>query len=41
MLAPLADAATRPWTDIPAVAFVGGAIGIVIVIAAIREILKK
>jgi hypothetical protein len=34
-------AAERPWTDIPGVAFVGGAIGIVIVVAAIRAMFKK
>jgi hypothetical protein len=41
MLGVLAEAAPRPWTDIPGVAVVGGAIGIVIVIAAIRAMLKK
>jgi hypothetical protein len=41
MLVLLAEAAPRPWTDIPGVAVVGGAVGIVIVIAAIRAMLKK
>jgi hypothetical protein len=41
MLAHLAENAPRPWTDIPGVAFVGGAVGIVIVIAAIRAMFKK
>lgn len=41
MLAYLAQAAPRPWTDIPGVAIVGGAIGIIIVVAAIRAMTKK
>ena len=41
MLDQLAQAAPRPWTDIPGVAVVGGVIGIIIVIAAIREMLRR
>lgn len=41
MLEVLAQAAPRPWTDIPGVALVGGAVGIAIVIAAIRAMFKK
>ncbi len=40
MLAYLADA-ERPWSDIPGVAVIGGVIGIVIVVAAIRAMMKK
>jgi hypothetical protein len=42
MLHQLAQAAApRPWSDIPGVAVVGGVIGIVIVIAAIREMIRR
>jgi hypothetical protein len=41
MLDQLALAAPVPWTDIPGVAVVGGVVGIVIVIAAIREMLRR
>ena len=40
MLAELA-APERPWTDIPAVGWIGGVIGIVIIWAAIRALVKK
>jgi hypothetical protein len=41
MLVHLAGSAPRPWTDIPGVAVVGGTIGIVVIIAAIRAMIKK
>ena len=34
-------ASERSWSDIPGVAIIGGIIGIVIVIAAIRAMVKK
>jgi hypothetical protein len=39
MLAQLATP-ERPWSEIPGVAVIGGIIGIVIVIAAIRAMMK-
>jgi hypothetical protein len=41
MLTPLASSAPIPWNDIPGVAVVGGVVGIVIIIAAIREMLRR
>jgi hypothetical protein len=41
MLALTAVDVPRPWTGIPGVAVVGGAIGIVIIIAAIRAMLGR
>lgn len=34
-------AADRPWSDIPGVGIVGGIIGIMIIIVAIRHMFRK
>ncbi len=41
MLTHLAATTPRPWDDIPGVAIVTGVIGIVLILAAIRAMIKK